>query len=96
METDDTHSCMATRSNVLAGRGPNRRATSLTQLSSNVAGPSWDETMLSNSSEMGVTLQSQVTSRKPPANIEELNATTRRARGITSAGMAGPANSQHP
>ena len=49
MKADDTHPCMATKNDVLTGRGPNRRATSLTQPSSDIAGPCWDESVLSNS-----------------------------------------------
>ena len=49
MKTDDTYPCMATRSDILTRRCPNRRATGLTKLSGDSASPSRDQTVFSNS-----------------------------------------------
>ena len=96
MKTDDTNPCMATRSDILTRRCPNRRATGLTKLSGNSTSTSRNQTMFSDSKKMSRRLKRQITPRKPTTNIKKLNAEARRIRGGARTRMAGPTNTQHP
>ena len=96
MQANYSYASMASRVIILARRGPNRRDAGFAQLGSDIASPGWDEPMFSNREEVSLRLESKIPSRKPATNIEELNTKTRRARGNTRAGMAGPTNVQHP